>query len=1321
MAAWHKGLVKPLRIAVVAQLALVAMLVALVWAIWQTEAGARNVWRIVTAVDIGLSGEFRGGTLATGLRLDDITYQDAEKRVTVDHAAVEWGWTWTPLKLWISRLDLGTVEFTQLPAPDEPLELPQRLRLPLALRLDSATIDQLVIRSETATQTYSDIALRGNSDGLNHRFALQHADTPFGRASLQAYLQGEKPYKLSGRLALDGEVQAERYEANAYFSGTLEKMAVTASAAGEKLSGKLDMVATPFDPIPFTEARLNISGLDLSAFNASAPRTRIDAVADIAPVQGQPAPEAMAGLQVAGPVSIVNHMPGRVDENLLPVRSVAAQARFDAQTQQLTDLVIRLAGDGVLQGEASNRKPLDGTLDLQVRNLNLAALHGTMQPTKLDGPLNIVFDDNRQQVHLDLAGRQYSVRADARIDPLRIQLDGAELKAGRASLALSGSMSRDEQLAYDVEGKLSNFNPGLFIKTMKIDAPQPQQQLPFRIYDADINASLAAKGRLQPQFVTRFTFDIRNSSYNNLPLRGGGTLNLAGRQVSDSHAELDIAGNRLKLDGAFGRPGDELLVNIDAPALQRLGFGLGGLLQLDGKFAGTPERPQIDADLTARNLQIAEHSVDHASAEVFMQGLPQTSGGTLKLDMEAQGYRGGVVSLSRLHAQVDGSYAAHAMSLDAAGQLRGYDVDLSMRAQGRLYEVQSGMAWAGTLTQFDNATRPRVALNRPAALEVAPELVKLGETQLTIAGAELAIRHFTYDAGAISSAGAADAVKVADLLKLREELTGEAAPLQSDLVLDAGWDFRLAQQAEGFVQIVRQGGDISTAAKTGDIRLGLNALQVRGDFEGRQLNIRAEAMADRVGSLQGGGTIGLVTAQNMLTVAPESPVQGEFALTIPQLQKLAALAGPRISVNGQADIKLELDGTLERTELSGRIDGRQLALTLYDQGIKLSDGTARIELRDNVLHMQQVEFHGGEGTLRITGSIPVNDQLASRPDLSADIIADKLQLLADPSAQLTLSGRARISSTGEHYAVNGKFTVDRALFDLPETAAPRLGDDVVVIRESGQAASVTTNKPLAERQASPWSPAIHLDINLGNNFRFDGRGAELRLVGQVAVTSAPGRQPRVEGTVRVAEGTFEAFGAELAIERGIINFQGAMDNPNINILAMRRNQEVAAGVQVTGTAESPRVMLVSEPDVPDDQKLSWLVFGNAGGGDGQGAAQSAARGAANALVNQLVEGTGIASNLGLDAISLGTSASGEQLVTLGKAITDKLTLGYRQGLTSAESAVELTYLLTRHWSVVARGGQILGINILYSSRFDKFGESPYRRRTRDREQNRRDE
>jgi len=57
---------------------------------------------------------------------------------------------------------------------------------------------------------------------------------------------------------------------------------------------------------------------------------------------------------------------------------------------------------------------------------------------------------------------------------------------------------------------------------------------------------------------------------------------------------------------------------------------------------------------------------------------------------------------------------------------------------------------------------------------------------------------------------------------------------------------------------------------------------------------------------------------------------------------------------------------------------------------------------------------------------------------------------------------------------------------------------------------------------------------------------------------------------------------------------GPLDNAGLNVRAMRRNQAVEAGVEVTGTVQRPVVRLVSEPDVPDAEKLSWMVLGRGG-------------------------------------------------------------------------------------------------------------------------------
>ena len=54
----------------------------------------------------------------------------------------------------------------------------------------------------------------------------------------------------------------------------------------------------------------------------------------------------------------------------------------------------------------------------------------------------------------------------------------------------------------------------------------------------------------------------------------------------------------------------------------------------------------------------------------------------------------------------------------------------------------------------------------------------------------------------------------------------------------------------------------------------------------------------------------------------------------------------------------------------------------------------------------------------------------------------------------------------------------------------------------------------------------------------------------------------------------------------------------LDIVAMRRTQTVDAGVALSGTAQAPRVRLVSNPELSDAEKLSWLVLGR--GPDGLG-------------------------------------------------------------------------------------------------------------------------
>ncbi len=85
--------------------------------------------------------------------------------------------------------------------------------------------------------------------------------------------------------------------------------------------------------------------------------------------------------------------------------------------------------------------------------------------------------------------------------------------------------------------------------------------------------------------------------------------------------------------------------------------------------------------------------------------------------------------------------------------------------------------------------------------------------------------------------------------------------------------------------------------------------------------------------------------------------------------------------------------------------------------------------------------------------------------------------------------------------------------------------------------------------------------------------------------------PRITGEIHTVNGRYRAWGQSLDVQSGTVRFNGPYANPAIDIVAVRPNIEVKAGVKVTGSANDPRVTLFSEPEMSDAEKLSWVVMG----------------------------------------------------------------------------------------------------------------------------------
>ncbi len=729
-----------------------------------------------------------------------------------------------------------------------------------------------------------------------------------------------------------------------------------------------------------------------------------------------------------------------------------------------------------------------------------------------------------------------------------------------------------------------------------------------------INMDFTVEGRLAPELQSAVKFSLHDSEYGKLPMSGSGRIAWSGKRLLPSQLQLSAVGNNLSLVGGFGAPGDRLEVKLKAPQLDRLGFGLAGSLDLDAQIMGTPAHPDIHTAFHGERLVFDAQHVGAVSGQADIRGDLSDSAhalnnSSLAATLEVHDYAGAGVKLEHGEAKLSGSYGNNNLSLTAAGSVHDKPLALTIATQGRLAQLADGMHWDGTVSKLENHGLPQIVAAAPFTLSVSPQRVTLGAAQFAVQGSTLDLKSFSYDHGALASEGSTGSVELSKILALQQEFTGVASALKTNLDFDARWKFATTRNSEGFVEINRRSGDIMVDPGRGDIALGLSDLHLHATLHANQLQLEAQAVAARIGSLtlQAQSAPGANGSNAILH--PDQPFTAQLKLAVPNLKTVGVLFGPRYAIDGSINASLSGSGTLGEPSLSGTIDGERLALTMYDQGIKLHDGTAHLVLDKNVVTLQQLEFHSGEGTLKAEGQVQVGQ---SNPDLHARIVADHLQLFASPDRELTLSGQASLASVREQLHIDGKVTVDHALFDFPKNSAPQLGDDVVIVHNSGKVEAkpiANSQEKMAQTGAKPagrFAPVVDLGIDLGGDFRFRGTGADLKLGGNLAIHSEPYQPLNATGTVQVVSGTYEAFGRKLAIERGVLNFQGPLDNPNIDILAMRRNQDVEAGVEITGLARRPRTKLISEPDVADEEKLSWLMFGHGSESNGVGQQQAAA-------------------------------------------------------------------------------------------------------------------
>jgi translocation and assembly module TamB len=554
--------------------------------------------------------------------------------------------------------------------------------------------------------------------------------------------------------------------------------------------------------------------------------------------------------------------------------------------------------------------------------------------------------------------------------------------------------------------------------------------------------------------------------------------------------------------------------------------------------------------------------------------------------------------------------------------------------------------------------------------------------------------------------------------------------LGSDLTFSGQWDAAQSDTLHASLLLERSAGDLRLLAGTvGDqmVPAGMRETRLQVNLDGDRLSANLRWDSQRAGRALMAVSTQIQPPNQTWALPGTAPVGGSLQLDLPPMDAWSVLAPPGWRMRGTMNAHVNLEGTVAEPKWSGTLQANDLALRSLVDGIDFSQGRFEARLHDQQLDISNFSLRGAGasgargdnsavgGTLNITGSAQLQPANTTRNGLHLQLQAkaQALRLSARPDRRVTVSGKLSADWLNDRLTVRGALLADQALFTLPEDSTPRLGSDVVVRGAPGR-----DDQPRATARtatSTDRAPQIDLQIDLdpGKDFQVRGMGVDTRLVGKLKLSANNPTQPSLNGTLRTVDGTYRAYGQRLDIERGLIRFTGPPDNPALTVLAIRPKLTQRVGVQISGTALAPIITLYADPDLPEADKLGWLLLGRSPTGGGAEAAVM--QQAALALLGKTGQGMtdSLSQALGLDEISFGSggsattgssdtanTGSGSASITLGKRLSKDFYLAYESSFNGAMGVLRIFYDLSKNLTLRAQTGEESAVDLIYTLRYD---------------------
>ncbi len=738
--------------------------------------------------------------------------------------------------------------------------------------------------------------------------------------------------------------------------------------------------------------------------------------------------------------------------------------------------------------------------------------------------------------------------------------------------------------------------------------------------------------------------------------------------------KLVLGRNNINLKGELG-DALNLDANIDAPHLDNALPGLGGVAKGTIKARGTLQAPQLLADVTATSLRWQELTIARVRLDGEVQSSDQVAG---KLQLRVERLKQAALAINQLTLHADGNEQKHQLKLNVNGD----PVSGQLALNGSFDRQQQ--RWQGSLnnTFFDTPVG-EWRLTRAIAIDYqnARQTATIGAHCWRNPNAQLCVPQ-PIEAGP-------DGHARVELSRFDLAMIKPFLPPETQLAGVFSGDADVSWHSDG-------------SLPTGRVALKGNGVKVTQDVQGNALPIAFDTL-------------------NLNAALRDGNAQLDWLL--------------RIANNGQFDGKVQVSDAQNRRNLSGNININNLSLALFNPALMRGEQVAGM-LNSNLRlggNLQKPLVYGQLGlrNVDVEGSFMPVDLTSADLTMAFNGMSSTLDgLIQTARGQINLDGNAdwsQLDNWRAHIAARG----DRVRVTVPPMVRMDVSPDLtfdaspiaftldgkvdvpwarIIVQEVPEsAAGVSSDEVLLDENLKPIAPqtaAIPINSNLvihvGDDVRLSAFGLKAKLNGDLKLVQDK-RGLGLNGQINIPSGRFHAYGQDLLVRKGELQFAGPPDQPYINLEAIRNPEatedDVTAGLRVTGLADEPKAEIFSDPAMSQQEALSYLLRGQGLDADGDSNALTSALvglGVAQSgqIVGKIGETFGV-SNLALDTAGVGDS----QQVQVSGYVLPGLQVKYGVGIFDSLATLTLRYRLMPKLYLEAVSGVDQALDLLYQFEF----------------------